>query len=195
MPTFVAIVPRLISRYERFIIGKHWGEIVRIFGRFGLATAILLLALTAHGPAAQADTLKEATTAFAKKQYAAAAKLFRPLAEKGNAIAQYKVAMMHKMGLGVPKSEKEARKWARLAAKQGHAEAQQLMGSLYYKQSGQESPDIVRAYIWMEASAAQGNAEAQNDLTSLTKEMTPQQIAEARDKAQKCKSSGYDKCE
>jgi uncharacterized protein len=168
---------------------------VRILGRFGPAAAILLFGLAANGPAAQADSWKDATAAFAHKQYAKALKLFRPLAEKGHAVAQYNIALMHKMGLGVPKSEKEARKWARLAAKQGHAEAQQLMGSLYYKQSGQESPDILRAYIWYEASAAQGNAEAKKDLASLTKEMTPEQVAEARDKAQKCKSSGYDQCE
>ena len=166
-----------------------------VFWRFGLAAAVLLFGLAANGPAAQADSWKDATAAFAHKQYAKALKLFRPLAEKGHAVAQYNIALMHKMGLGVPKSEKEARKWARLAAKQGHAEAQQLMGSLYYKQSGQESPDILRAYIWYEASAAQGNAEAKKDLASLTKEMTPEQVAEARDKAQKCKSSGYDKCE
>ena len=168
---------------------------MRIFGRFGLAAATLLFALTAHGPAAQADSLKEATTAFAKKQYAAAIKLFRPLAEKGNAIAQYKVAVMHRMGLGVPKSEKEARKWSRLAAKQGNPEAQTLLGSLYYKASGEESPDTVRAYMWYEVSAAQGNAEAKKDLAVLTKELTPQQVTEAREKAQKCKSSGYEQCD
>jgi TPR repeat protein len=170
-------------------------QIVRIFGRFGLATAILLFALTANGPAAQADSLKEATTAFAKKQYAAAIKLFRPLAEKGNAIAQYKVAVMHRMGLGVPKSEKEARKWSRLAAKQGNPEAQTLLGSLYYKASGEESPDVVRAYMWYEAAAEQGNAEAKKDLASLAKELTPQQVTEGREKAQKCKSSGYEQCD
>jgi len=168
---------------------------VGVFWRFGLAAAILLFGLAANGPVARADSWKDATAAFAHKQYAKALKLFKPLAEKGHALAQYNIALMHKMGLGVPKSEKEARKWARLAAKQGHAEAQQLMGSLYYKRIGEESPDVLRAYIWYEASAAQGNVEAQKDLASLTKEMTPQQIAEARDKAEKCKSSGYDKCE
>jgi len=168
---------------------------MRIFGRFGLATAILLFALTAIGPAAHADTLKEATTAFAKKQYAAAIKLFRPLAEKGNAIAQYKVAVMHRMGLGVPKSEKEARKWSRLAAKQGNPEAQTLLGSLYYKASGEESPDTLRAYMWYEEAAAQGNAEAKKDLVALAKELTPQQVTEAREKAQKCQSSRYEQCD
>ena len=168
---------------------------MRILGRLGLVAAILLFGLTANGPAARADSLKEATTAFAKKQYAAAIKLFRPLAEKGNAIAQYNVAMMHKMGFGVPKSEKEARKWSRLAAKQGNPQAQTLLGSLYYKASGDEAPDTVRAYMWYEVAAAQGDAEAKKDLDSLSKELTPQQIAEARDKAQKCKSSGYAQCD
>jgi TPR repeat protein len=168
---------------------------VRIFGRFGLAAAILLFGLIANGSVANADSWRDGTAAFARKEYAAAMKLFRPLAEKGNALAQYKVAMMHKLGLGVPKSQKEARKWSKLAAKQGNADAQQLLGSLYYKESGEESPDILRAYMWYEMSATQGNSEAQKDLVSLAKEMTPQQIAEAREKAQKCKSSGYEQCE
>ncbi|WP_312017500.1 tetratricopeptide repeat protein [Bradyrhizobium sp. AUGA SZCCT0431] len=168
---------------------------MRILRHLGLMTAILVFALTANGPAAHADSLKEATAAFAKKQYAAAIKLFRPLAEKGNAIAQYKVAVMHRMGLGVPKSEKEARKWSRLAAKQGNPQAQTLLGVLYYKASGEESPDTVRAYMWYEVAAAQGNAEAKKDLALLTKELTPQQVTEAREKAQKCKSSSYEQCD
>lgn len=168
---------------------------MRALRGIGLAAAVLLFALTAHGPAAQADSLKEATTAFAKKQYAAAIKMFRPLAEKGNAIAQYKVAVMHRMGLGVPKSEKEARKWSRLAAKQGNPEAQTLLGSLYYKASGEESPDTLRAYMWYEVAATQGNAEARKDLALLAKELTPQQVTEAREKAQKCKSTGYEQCD
>ena len=168
---------------------------MRIFGRFGLAAAILLFGLIANGSVANADSWRDGTAAFARKEYAAAMKLFRPLAEKGNALAQYKVAVMHKLGLGVPKSQKEARKWSKLAAKQGNADAQQLLWSLYYKESGEESPDILRAYMWYEMSATQGNSEAQKDLVSLAKEMTPQQIAEAREKAQKCKSSGYEQCE
>ena len=99
------------------------------------------------------------------------------------------------MGLGVPKSEKEARKWSRLAAKQGNPQAQTLLGSLYYKASGEESPDVVRAYMWYEAAAEQGNAAAKKDLASLAKELTPQQVAEAREKAQKCKAAKYEQCE
>src|SRR5947209_13910930 len=139
----------------------------------GLTAAVLFVGLTANVSVANASW-EEATKAFAKKEYAAALKLFRPLAEKGNALAQYNVALMHRMGLGVTKDQKEAKKWSRLAAKQGNAQAQLLLGSLYYKQDSNESPDVVRAYMWYEASAEQGNAEAKKEIVSLTKEMTPQ---------------------
>jgi hypothetical protein len=81
-----------------------------IFKISRLMIVILSLLLMSVAPPAHADNWKEATKAYAQKKYAAAMKLFRPLAEKGHAAAQYQVALMHKMGLGVPKSEKEARK-------------------------------------------------------------------------------------
>ena len=165
-----------------------------IFRFSGLAVAILLFGLTANSPAANASW-DEATKAFAKKQYASAAKLFRPLAEKGNALAQYQIALMHRMGLGLTKDQKEAKKWSRLAAKQGNADAQLMLGSLYSKADGDESADVVRAYIWYEASAKEGNTEAKKELVSLEKEMTPQQLADARAKAQKCVSSKYELCD
>jgi TPR repeat protein len=165
-----------------------------MFKSFGFAAAILFFGLTANLSIAHASW-EEATAAFAKKEYAAALKLFRPLAEKGNALAQYQIALMHRMGLGISKDAKEARKWSRLAAKQGNADAQALLGSLYYKADGGESPDVVRAYIWYDASAEQGNAGAKKEIVSLTKDMTPQQLSEARDKAQKCKASKFEQCD
>lgn len=171
-----------------------WGRLVRIFRLYGLALAILLLGLTANMPAARASW-DEATKAFAKKQYASAAKLFKPLAEKGNALAQYQIALMHRMGLGLTKDQKEAKKWSRLAAKQGNADAQLMLGSLYAKAEGGESADVVRAYAWYETSAKEGNIEAKKELASLEKEMTPQQLAEARAKAQQCVTSKYELCD
>lgn len=170
-------------------------QTVGIFKHSGLAAVILSLALASIGSAAHAGKWEDATAAFARKEYAAALKLLRPLAEKGHALAQYQVALMHKMGLGVTKDQKEARKWSRLAAKQGNPQAQLLLGSLYYKQDSNESPDVVRAYMWYEASAEQGNAEAKKEIVSLTKEMTPQQVTDAREKAQKCVSSKYELCD
>ena len=166
-----------------------------MFKRIGLTAAAVLFALASIGSAAHAGKWEDATKAFAKKEYERALKLFRPLAEKGNALAQYRIAKMHQMGLGVSKDAKEAKKWGKLAAKQGNADAQLLMGSLYYKAEGGESPDALRAYVWYDASAEQGSAEAKKEIALITKDMTPQQLTDAREKAQKCKASKYEQCD
>jgi TPR repeat protein len=159
-----------------------------------LAAAVLVAVLTANVSVANASW-EEATKAFAKKEYQAALKLFRPLAEKGNALAQYNVALMHRMGLGVTKDQKEAKKWSRLAAKQGNADAQVMLGSIYAKADGGESADVSRAYMWYEVAAEQGNAEAKKELAVISKELTPQQISEARAQAEKCKASKFEQCD
>ena len=51
---------------------------------------------------ASAGTLEEAEAAFLKKDYATALRLFRPLADKGNAIAQDRIGTMYLWGSGVP---------------------------------------------------------------------------------------------
>ena len=159
-----------------------------------LAAAVLVAGLTANVSVANASW-EEATKAFAKKEYQAALKLFRPLAEKGNALAQYNVALMHRMGLGVTKDQKEAKKWSRLAATQGNADAQVMLGSIYAKADGGESADVSRAYMWYEVAAERGNAEAKKELAVISKELTPQQISEARAQAEKCKASKFEQCD
>ena len=161
----------------------------------GLTVAIVAFGVIISAPVAHAGTWEDGLKAFARKEYAAAAKLFRPLAEKGNAVAQYRIALMHKMGLGVSKDRKQAQKWSRLAAKQGNPEAQVLLGSLYYTGEGKESEDIEKAYMWYDVAAMQRNDEAKKELAAVSSQLTSQQIGEARAKAQKCASSGYQQCD
>lgn len=160
-----------------------------------MTVAIVAFGVIISAPVAHSGTWEDGLKAFARKEYAAAAKLFRPLAEKGNAVAQYRIALMHKMGLGVSKDRKQAQKWSRLAAKQGNPEAQVLLGSLYYTGEGKESEDIEKAYMWYDVAAMQGNDEAKKELAAVSSQLTSQQIAEARAKAQKCASSGYQQCD
>lgn len=166
-----------------------------MFRLTGLTAAVVAFGLMTGTPVAQAGTWEEGVKAFARKEYAAAAKLFRPLAEKGNAVAQYRIALMHKMGLGVSKDRKQAQKWSRLAAKQGNADAQVLLGSLYYKGDGKESDDIEKAYMWYDIAATQGNDEAKKELAAASSQLSSQQIAAARAKAQTCTASGYQQCD
>ena len=56
--------------------------------------------------------------------YAEKAKLARFVAEGGFVTGQYTLGILCKHGVGVEKDHGEAAKWLRLAAEQGHADAQ-----------------------------------------------------------------------
>ena len=69
--------------------------------------------------------------AYESKDYATALKLWRPLAEQGDAQAQYNLGIMYDNGQGVPQDDAEAVKWYRKAAEQGIAKAQYNLGVMY----------------------------------------------------------------
>jgi hypothetical protein len=48
---------------------------------------------------------------------------------------------------------------------------------------------------WYEVAAEQGNAEARKELAAISKELTPQQISDARAQAAKCKASKFEQCD
>ena len=64
--------------------------------------------------------LQSGIDAYKRGDYATALKEWRPLAEAGNANAQYKLGIMYFKGQGVSKDFVEAAKWYRKAAKQGN---------------------------------------------------------------------------
>ncbi|MGD9761864.1 MAG: tetratricopeptide repeat protein [Candidatus Izemoplasmatales bacterium] len=76
------------------------------------------------------ELLKKAIELFEDKEYLAAKSLFLSL-ENENAIAQYYLGAIYRMGLGVTDDQKEAFKWFLKAAEQGHAESQYLVGCAY----------------------------------------------------------------
>src|SRR5688572_10803778 len=88
----------------------------------GMGLAGLLLM-----PLANAQ-IESARTAFEKEDYAAAYKLYQPLADKGAAEAQYRLGLMHKFGWGAGRDHAVAAKWFQTAADQSHAEAQFELG-------------------------------------------------------------------
>src|SRR5450759_670251 len=92
----------------------------------------IILVLSFAAPVA-AGPLDDATAAYALGDYATALRLLRPLAEQGNAHAQFNLGFMYDEGLG---NYAEAVKWYRLAADQGDAHAQSNLGLLYTKGQG-----------------------------------------------------------
>ena len=67
---------------------------------------------------------------FLNKQYAEAATVLLPLAQQGNADAQYTIGYMYHYGYGLPRHEKESTRWIATAAGHGHKLAQQALAQI-----------------------------------------------------------------
>ena len=70
------------------------------------------------------DDYQDGVDAYKRKDYKTAYKLWLPLAEQGNASAQFDLGVMYDIGQGVPQDNKEAVKWWRLSAEQRNERAQ-----------------------------------------------------------------------
>jgi len=138
---------------------------------------LVLCALIATVPAR--GDFQAGVEAYQKGDYVEAAKQWRPLAEEGDALAQYNLGLLYLDGHGVPQSLAEAANWFRRAAEQDYTEAQHNLGAMYGSGQGVKR-DYVQAYKWLNICAAKGNAGcvAQRDL--VAKKLKPAQIAEAQ---------------
>ncbi len=106
------------------------------------------------------DYFAKGKEAYNKKDYAEAAKWFRPAAEQGNSSAQAYFGYMYSKGLGVTKDNVEAVKWYRKAAEQGNASAQHNLGVMYENGYG-VAKDYTEAVKWYRKAAERGDASAQ----------------------------------
>jgi hypothetical protein len=66
-----------------------------------------------------AGPLEDAGAAVKRRDYATAVRLIGPLAEQGDASAQYMLGVFYDNGLGVPQNRVHAHMWLNLAATQG----------------------------------------------------------------------------
>ena len=69
--------------------------------------------------------------AYWRGDYQTAYREWRPLAEQGDAQAQYNLGMMYESGKGVAGDSAEAVKWHRRAAERGYLEAQLRLGVMH----------------------------------------------------------------
>jgi uncharacterized protein len=124
--------------------------------------AAILLMLSFATPAV-AGQFEDGVAAAKRGDDATALSLWRPLAEQGNAVAQYNLGVMFAKGRGVPQDFQEAVKWYRLAAAQGNAQAQNNLGVAYTNAQG-VAQDYQEALKWYRLAATQGYAQAQKNL-------------------------------
>ncbi len=109
------------------------------------------------------QTLSSGISAFEAKHFSHAQLLLAPLADKGNAEAQYRMAIMCQNGLGMVVKQEQAFEFMRDAAEQGHALAQHGLGFMYFQGECVEKngPEAAK---WFLKAAAQG---LQGSMTTL----------------------------
>lgn len=129
-----------------------------------LSTSLLTVLLTVASCTGQARLAAEA---FDRGEYEKAMDLWMPLADDGDAKAQFGIGYLYDHGLGVPADSAEAIRWYRMSADQGYVLSQLNLGALY--QEGREDlpADLGRAADWFRLAADQGNANAQYNLGKL----------------------------
>ena len=128
-----------------------------------LLASLFLIITLGMAQGANAGPKEDAFAANNRGDFATALSLLRPLATQGDAWAQTSLGFMYHNGQGVPRDDKEAIRWYRLAAAQGYALAQYNLGVMF--NNGQGVPqDDKEAVRWYRLAAAQGNAEAQYNL-------------------------------
>ncbi len=83
------------------------------------ASCVAFILVFLHFVPAAAGPFEDANAALKRRDYATAARIMRPLAEHGDANAQYNLGVFYDNGLGVPQDKISAYMWFSLAAAQG----------------------------------------------------------------------------
>ena len=131
------------------------------------ARAIFILpALLLASAASLGADLQKGMAAYNSADYAAAMAECLPLAEAGNAGAQFCVGMMYANGFGVDMNDEQALKWYGLAAAQGHGEAAFNLGVMHANGWGVPMDDKA-AFDWYLQAAESGFVQAQTTVASL----------------------------
>ncbi|MEA3040518.1 MAG: uncharacterized protein QOC65_7, partial [Sphingomonadales bacterium] len=118
------------------------------------ATAAAAIAVAAAGTAS-AD-VRAGIEQWRAGNYEAAIREWRPLAERGDADAQFNMGQAYRLGRGVSADPRTSNMWFERAARQGHAQAEaNLALSLF--QSGERE----RSIPWLQRAAERGDRRAQ----------------------------------
>ena len=117
-----------------------------------LVTAALLAAAASS---TSAQTVRAGIEAWQHADYDAAVRIWRPLAEKGDADAAFNLGQAYRLGRGVPTNLGAAATWFERAAAKGHVDAQTTLGLMLF-----ENGDRVSGIRWLKQSAEKGDPRA-----------------------------------
>jgi len=107
---------------------------------------------------ALAGPLEDGVAAYRQGDFAAAMRLLRPLADAGDAKAEFHLGRMYALGQGVGQDPGQAVAWYRRAAQHGNAEAEFVLGVMFLDRSGAPQEE---ALVWLRKAAEKGLFNAQ----------------------------------
>lgn len=116
-----------------------------------VAAAVLALA----GAPLSAQSVKAGIEAWQRADYGSAVAIWKPLAEKGDADAQFNLGQAYRLGRGVSINLSVAQTWFQRAAASGHVDAQTTLGLLLF-----QNGDQAQGLKWLKQAAEQGEPRA-----------------------------------
>lgn len=120
--------------------------------RKALVLAGVVAIILASGAVAVAGPWEDGMVAYNRGDYMPAVKLFRPLAQAGNANAQNLMGVMYHKGEGVARSSAKAFMWFSLAAKKGDPQAKTNLQQVTKEMSSAEMVQARQMTVACEAS-------------------------------------------
>jgi cell division septation protein DedD len=128
---------------------------MRIKGR--LWTIAAAAAASMLGAASASADVQAGIAAWRAGDYPAAVREWRPLAERGDADAQFNLGQAYRLGRGVPVDLAQAQSWFERAARRGHPQAEANLGLTLFQTGERE-----RAIPWLRRAAERGDPRAQH---------------------------------
>jgi TPR repeat protein len=132
-----------------------------------LIAVILFLTLDVALNKAAAKDLDDAVEAMRSGDFAVAYCILRPLAEEGDADAQFNIGWMYLNGYGLQVNDKLALEWWKKASQQGHSDASFSIGMLYSLGEGDVPKDKNLAIDYYLLAVEDGHEDAIAILQSM----------------------------
>jgi hypothetical protein len=132
-----------------------------------LAIVLSFFTLAVFSAIAGSNDLEDAVTAMRTGDFAEAYCIMRPLAERGDADAQYNIGWMYLNGYGLRVNDSLALEWWKKASAQGHADASFSIGMLYSLGDGEVPKDSKKAIDYYLLAVKEGHEDAINILQSM----------------------------
>ena len=78
-------------------------------------------------------------------------------------------------------------------ARQGNAKAQAIIGAMYRKGQG-VAKNSAHAFMWLSLASARGDVKAKAEVADMSRTLSAEELAQAREMMQACEASDYRNC-